>query len=375
MFATVSRREWFISALLLAAQPVVATARGGEICFEVLGTARGASRMAVGDLNGDGLPDVVINETQEPPGATIMLNDGAGGLLAATVAGTADPSSLALADLDGDGALDIVCGANRTEAYVLKNDGLGAFTAVALPEVRFNGLCTVAFDADGDGDSDIVFGGGDDRVAFLRNDGALVFTTAGQQRVQGDPPPYVDVLEDLAAADLDGDGRKELVAFSRAGNTFVAYYYDPLTGDFDRTPLKGFGDIAQGAFGELDGAPGIDAAVIRDWNGGVKALFNDGSGQFTVAADYRSPHHFPRAVAIGDWDADGANDFAFIDSQNGTVETWRNYGDATFRPRGSFFIDGSGDELVSVDMDADGFTDLVSMTSDTLVILRNCAGD
>src|SRR5438128_9562658 len=84
--------------------------------------------MAVGDLNRDGAPDVVVANNGSS-GATALLGDGAGALqVSATVTVVSHPVAVALGDVNGDLNLDVatVGSANGNVVFRL-GDGRGDF--------------------------------------------------------------------------------------------------------------------------------------------------------------------------------------------------------------------------------------------------------
>ena len=120
--------------------------------------------VAVGDVNGDDLPDLYFGANQGPD--ALYVNEGGMRFRENTQAAGLSTrpdwtSGVSLADVDGDGDLDLyVCKVSgvaglegRNELYL--NDGAGHFTEVAAElGLGFSGLSTQAafFDADADGD-------------------------------------------------------------------------------------------------------------------------------------------------------------------------------------------------------------------------------
>src|SRR5262249_18591270 len=88
---------------------------------------------AVGDLNGDGAPDIVTgnNATNDVP---VLLRDGAGGFAAATgspfAAGT-NPDGVAIGDVNGDQKPDLAVSDFTGGVTLLLGDGSGGFTPAA----------------------------------------------------------------------------------------------------------------------------------------------------------------------------------------------------------------------------------------------------
>jgi hypothetical protein len=180
-----------------------------------LGGARGP--ILVGDLTGDGVPDVVV-------GDALLVNDGHGGLLAPRKLPGGGVAT-ALGDLDRDGHQDVVMqGPDRTgdggPLWALLNDGHGNFTVVPGPpspipaEVPAAAPAQIALaDIDGDGIPDVVMAlphaGESGQLRLRRGDGRGRFGPPVLLNTGGLRPTWV------AVADLDGAGRPDLLVANR----------------------------------------------------------------------------------------------------------------------------------------------------------------
>ena len=110
---------------------------GGFTVLEDWGTAR--YDVAIGDLDGDGSPDVV--RTGSP--GEVWLNDGSGNLADSgqPFGGSAEPRAIALADVDGDGDLDILTAVFDAPNRVYLNSAIdGTASARAIPSLSAWGL-------------------------------------------------------------------------------------------------------------------------------------------------------------------------------------------------------------------------------------------
>jgi outer membrane protein assembly factor BamB len=149
---------------------------------------------ALGDIDGDGLPEIVaVNGSHQ---LMAFEHDGSVAWQSNVVWNTTY-GSLALADLDNDGVPEIIAG-NRVHHI----DGSVEAT---MPIADPNYSATTAADLDGDGDLEIVMGN-----AAYHHDGTLLWTTN-----LGDGYPQV--------ADLDGDGEPEVLLTNANGISVIEH--------------------------------------------------------------------------------------------------------------------------------------------------------
>lgn len=140
---------------------------GGEILSPATGyDARG---MALGDLDGDGIVDLVANHA---PGAWWLAfhkGNGNGTFQQGIVipnSGSAIPS-LFIRDADGDGDLDVLSGSFDGNFKVFANNGSASFTKMDVG--AGTGTLLAAYDLNGDGADDVITGAGDVVTVTLTN--------------------------------------------------------------------------------------------------------------------------------------------------------------------------------------------------------------
>ncbi|HYE06641.1 MAG TPA: VCBS repeat-containing protein [Planctomycetota bacterium] len=226
-----------------------------------------------GDLDGDGLPDLVVVDF-DGDGVSILRNiTGAGATRIAfapsiTIATGDRPERAALADLNGDGKLDIiVANFGSGTLSLLRNTtpvagGALAFAAKAdLAVTTFPGL-VAAGDLDADGKADVaVVGILDGEVRVLRNS-----TATGATTISFAAP--VSLFSDrnyacgLAFADMTGDGKPDLT---------ISYDDDGSVWGFANTTPTGGTTLSFAAPATFDLATRLGDLAISDANGDGRA--------------------------------------------------------------------------------------------------------
>jgi hypothetical protein len=183
-------------------------------------TAGWIQGLAAGDVDGDGDLDVVTVDAARNTVA-VRLNDGASNFAAPVVISVANtPSAVALGDVTGDGAPDLLvaqydngAATGQGSLVVLTNSGTGTFTAGTPVAIGGHPRDLKLGDVDGDGDLDAVTVNQVSASASVcLNQGQGTFTLATTVPVGSSPTS-------LVLADLDGNRTLDLVT---ANSTSIA---------------------------------------------------------------------------------------------------------------------------------------------------------
>ena len=368
---TVRNRSLLVTPLLLLA--LAASVHADPLFlapFLSFDTGIGPQSVAIGDLNGDGRPDLVTanngvsGDSDEYVGATasVLLGNGDGTFAPRTdfgpVGTSASPSSVAIADLNGDGRLDLAVALwGWGWGLVLLGNGDGTFAtssdlgfdtglrpqSVAIGDLNADGRPDVATANSYSSTASVALGNGDGTFG-LKTDFA---TGSG---------PF-----SVAIGDLNADGRPDLATANLLSNT-VSVLLGNGDGTFGaKTDFGTRNSPRSVAIGDLNGDGRPDLAVATD---AVSVLLGNGDGTFGPRIDFGAEISPYLSVAIADLNADGRPDLAAANSYaansySGAVSVFLGNGDGTFAPKTDFASEYPVSMAIA-DLNADGRPDLAT---------------
>jgi hypothetical protein len=349
-------------------------------------TASGAAlqTIAATDLNGDGKADVVGTFGSN---LVVYLSKG-DGTFAAGVSyglGVASPVStiISFADFNGDGKTDVAVSTASGKEIVFLGNGDGTFqaakTSAGIPSSCAT-VITVSGDFNGDGKPDLALNCPNTSPVF----GVYILAGNGDGTFQAPTLSIPNVGGTMAAADLNGDGKLDLVVqvgaitgqtflgngdgtFSNANDyalSFLSPYVDPLPVD---------GGIAIADF-NLDGKQDIAVGnnlLIGNGNGTFQGVVLAGTSipdsPFAAVGKFDNQQRAPGVAAALDFDID-----IFSNDGNGGLSLSHTYSDV---------LAARAAQVVTGDFNGDGNLDLLVVTVDDTnadwgycVLLGNGAG-
>lgn len=258
------------------------------------------------------------------------------------------PAELAVGDLDGDGLLDVVS-ANVLDGSVsaLQGTGTASFGSMRPYGVGVRSRDVTAADLDGDGDADVV--ALDDVSGSLRvflSDGAGTLVPSGLFAAAlgaANPPTAIE------CGDMDGDGDLDLLVLvsgplgqaselyrldnqgGGAGGAWLGFASPmPLPVAVQGKFLSGVSDLAVADFtgdGAADVALAHEGFFFLSPGSNVYTFAGDGAGNIAGGvAQYVGSSAGPTRISLADADGDGDLDLASANRFSGDVCVLRNEG-------------------------------------------------
>lgn len=272
--------------------------------------------LAIGDFNNDGNQDVVTANIID--NASIRLGDGLGGFTSApNVALGSRPTAIAVGDFNGDGNQDFAAANFFSNSISIRlGDGAGGFTLPVIPEITFGSYVykVSVGDFNGDGKDDLAIVRDGNSISIRLGNGDSGFSTPSMPE-----PIFPGSVSAIAIGDFNNDGIQDLAA-TNYGNPVsnVSIRLGDGAGGFTlpsvpEMPLGRWSyALAIGDF-NADGnqdfaATNADPSTVSN---SVSIRLGNGNGGFVLPAIPEvTVGHDPSSIQIGDFDNDGIQDFA-----------------------------------------------------------------
>ena len=300
------------------------------------------------DRNGDGVLDACQREWFGAP--VVLATD------------LDSPPHACAADLDGDGVPDVVIGTATTLNW---RKGLGDRTfgpeQPLVIQICSSDRTVLALDVGADGDMDLVVWGIESitvgcQAQLIENLGGGTFA----------PPVLLSIApKTIEALDLDGDGDLDLVASERTSEVWrLVNNPDGLSVPTPLLVYPPFNHPPSAA--DLDGDQDVDLVTSNGIciGGSASVTFheNDGTGGFLPAVDLADGEALCAPwTRLGDLDGDGDLDVLVLDGVlSPPIQVVRNDGQGRFAGERSLHLGNGGYGLVFAgDLDVDGDPDLL----------------
>ncbi len=323
---------------------------------------------AVADLNGDGIPDLFVEDYFGTYDVFLGNGDGTFTEKGSAFGPSSETGGFIVSDFNSDGIPDVAAinasyyAPNNTITIFLGN-GDGTFTAAgSSPALGYNPTAIATADIDGDGNADLIVvqqgssssSGGQVAIFFGKGDGT--FTQAPSTT------SVPSVVSSVLPADLNGDGHVDLV-LSGSGGSGVTILLGNGDGTFTSVAGPNQSGEATVAVADVnnDGIPDLVFGAATTSN--LTVFLGNGDGTFTeTPSSLNASLVIGNSVAIADLNQDGIPDVVY--SNGATTGVLFGKGDGTFvqfPTTLSFSTYGFGTAFVVADFNGDGWPDVLAI--------------
>lgn len=320
----------------------------------ICSSGEGGFNVKLADLDGDGNLDIIVAGSGSAVISCIRNTTPANGPLSFAPKADLHPRSgcpeVAIADFDGDGMLDIA-GVSYSTSYVkVYRNRMTSIPSAAFPSTAFGtGISYDSFavgsflasapgsistaDFDGDGKFDLVTANSaDNSITVLRNTSALG-TISFAPHVEFE---HTGLPTEVVAADLDNDGKPEIIAADYYSATACVYANTASSGTIDASSFTRidvpFVDSSYAlSVADLDGNGKTDIVITRGKANSIAVLSNVHTTGALTASSFQLGSRYatgtltdPHGLCIGDVDGDLKPDVVTANKGGGSISIFKN---------------------------------------------------
>jgi hypothetical protein len=211
-----------------------------------------------------------------------------------------------------------------------------------------------AADVNGDGKMELISANSNDNtLSVLTNNGSGGFAVAYAYAVGNHPYSVV-------AADVNGDGKADLISANQSGNN-LSVLTNNGSGGFvlASSPSTGTGSGPyQVTAADVNGDGKVDLISVNQANNTISVLTNNGSGGFVISGTY-AVGNSPIAVAAADINGDGKVDLIVANVNDNTLSVLTNNGSGGFVLSSLLHVGTYPYGITAADVNGDGKVDLI----------------
>jgi len=379
-----------VSVLLNTTAPGAAPSFASQQTF---GTGTAPSSVTTADINGNGQADLIVTNSGSnsvsvllnttPPGATTLSFTSQQSFAAGS-----NPSAVTTADLNGDGKPDLIVvnQLSNTVSVLLNTTAPGATAAAFATQQIFatgGGPFSVATaDLNGDGKPDLVVtNAGAGTVSVLLNTtatGATAASFASQQTFATGTGQY-----SVTTSDLNGDGKPDLIVANSASNTVSVLMNTTAPGATtpsfaaQQTFATGTGPFSVTA-ADLNG-DGKPDLIVANYTSNTASVLVNTTPPGATTPSFAAQQTFatgagPFSLMAADLNGDGQVDIIVANTGSGTLSVLRNataaaMSTASLAAQHMFVTDGTYlFAVTTADLNGDGKPDLVIAAADSNIV-------